>query len=166
MSRNPSAIRPWLLMLLMLASGDRPARCARPGLERSLSAVTYYPMTVFLALFAGPWPAAVGVAASVVLSQTLFAPDNVTSADLVALAIYVPTNVLLIVLAERVRRAGEGARRRERAARDGETSSVAHRGLLATALESFDAGVHSWDPDERRGAVGYPPAVVVRLRLG
>ena len=146
MSRNPSAIRPWLLMLLMLGVATALRVALDPVLSDRFPLVTYYPMTVFLALFAGPWPAAVGVAASVVLSQTLFASDNVTSADLVALAIYVPTNVLLIVLAERVRRAGEGARRRERAARDGETSSVLHRGLLATALESFDAGVHSWDP--------------------
>ena len=146
MSRNPRAIGPWLLMLLMLGAATALRVALEPVLGDRFPLLTYYPMTVFLALFAGPWPAAAGVAASAVLSETLFAPDHVTQADLVALAIYVPTNVLLIVLVERVRRTSEGARHRERAARRSETSSVAHRGLLATALESVDAGVHSWDP--------------------
>ena len=146
MSRNPRAIGPWLLMLLMLGAATALRVALEPVLGERFPLLTYYPMTAFLALFAGPWPAAAAVAASAVLSETLFASDHVTQADLVALAIYVPTNVLLIVLVERVRRTSEGARHRERAARRSETSSVAHRGLLATALESVDAGVHSWDP--------------------
>jgi PAS domain-containing protein len=146
MSRNPSAIRPWLLMLLMLGAATALRVALEPVLGERFPLLTYYPMTVFLALLAGPWPAAAGLAASAVLSEALFASGRVTQADLVALAIYVPINVLLIVLVERVRRTGEGARHRERAARENETSSVAHRGLLATALESVDAGVHSWDP--------------------
>ncbi len=104
-------------MLLMLGAATALRVALEPVLGERFPLLTYYPMTVFLALFAGPWPAAVGVAASAVLSETLFASDHVTQADLVALAIYVPTNVLLIVLVERVRRTGEGARRRERAAR-------------------------------------------------
>ena len=108
MSRNPSAIRPWLLTLLMLGVATALRVALEPVLGERFPLLTYYPMTVFLALFAGPWPAAAGVAATAVLSETLFASDHITQADLVALAIYVPTNVLLIVLVERVRRTGRG----------------------------------------------------------
>ncbi|HET7924194.1 MAG TPA: PAS domain-containing protein, partial [Rhodanobacteraceae bacterium] len=42
---------------------------------------------------------------------------------------------------------GEAARRRERAARDRETAAAAQRAVLEAALESVDAGVHSWKPE-------------------
>jgi PAS domain S-box-containing protein len=133
-------------MLLTLGAATAVRIALDPLLHERFPLLIYYPVTVFLALFAGPWPAAVAVAASAVLSQLRFGQGSVGTDDLVALAIYVTANAVLIVLVERVRRAGEGAKRRERTARESETSSVAHRGLLATALESVDAGVHSWDP--------------------
>ncbi len=146
MIRLPSAIRPWALMLLMLAAATLFRGALDPVLGSRAPLLTYYPLTVFLALFAGAWPAAVSVVLSVLLSGLLFGPAGSVAEDAVALAIYVPANAVLIVLIERVRRAGEDARRRERAAREGETAGTAQRGLLEAALVSVDAGVHSWNP--------------------
>src|SRR5262245_35248573 len=127
MIRLPHAIETWLMMLLRLAA----ATVLRAVLDHVLGDrapfVTYYPLTVFLALFAGPWPAAVSIALSIVLSGLLFGPSTALRADVAALAIYVPVNALLIVLIERVRRAGESARRREEAARASETAITAQR---------------------------------------
>ena len=145
MLRLPRAIRPWVLMLLMLGAATALRVALDPVLSDRFPFVTYYPLTVFLALFAGPGPRP-PVSRRPSCCRDPVRLRHVTTADLAALAIYVPTNVLLIVLVERVRRAGGGARRRERAARAGETASVSQRGLLETALESVDAGVHSWDP--------------------
>ncbi len=80
------------------------------------------------------------------ISGLLFGPAGSVTGDAVALAIYIPANAVLIVLIERVRRVGEDARRRERAARASETTGTAQRGLLEAALVSVDAGVHSWNP--------------------
>jgi len=146
MIRLPSAIRPWALMLLMLAAATVLRGALDPVLGSRAPLLTYYPLTVFLALFAGPWPAAVSVILSALLSGLLFGPAGSVAEDAVALAIYVPANAVLIVLIARVRRAGEDARQRERAARDSETSGTAQRGLLEAALVSVDAGVHSWNP--------------------
>ncbi|RPI62926.1 MAG: PAS domain S-box protein, partial [Lysobacterales bacterium] len=146
MIRLPSAIRPWVLMLLMLASATLVRGALDPWLGTRFPLLTYYPLTVFVALFAGLWPAAVSIVLSASFSGLLFGPPGSFAQDAVALAIYVPTNIVLIVLIERVRHAGEDARRRERAFRESETAGTAQRGLLQAALVSVDAGVHSWNP--------------------
>jgi PAS domain S-box-containing protein len=146
MIRLPSSIRPWALMLLMLAAATLLRGALDPVLGIRSPLLTYYPLTVFLALFAGRWPAAVAVVLSALLSALLFGPVSSLAEEAVASAIYVTTNVVLIILVERVRRAGEDARRRERAARESETAGMAQRGLLEAALVSVDAGVHSWNP--------------------
>ena len=147
MLRLPQAVRPWALMLLMLAAATALRGALDPVLGDRAPFVTYYPLTVFLALYAGSWPAAVSVVLSVILSGVLFAAGAPIRADVAALAIYLPVNAVLIVLIERVRRAGEAARRRERAAREREAAAAAQRAVLEAALESVDAGVHSWDPE-------------------
>jgi hypothetical protein len=131
-------------MLLMLAACV--AWRARSVLGDRAPFVTYYPLTVFLALYAGSWPAA-ACGLSVILSGLLFGAADPIRTDVVALAIYLPVNAVLIVLIERVRRAGEAARRRERAAREREAAAAEQRAVLEAALESVDAGVHSWDPE-------------------
>jgi PAS domain S-box-containing protein len=146
MIRLPRAIRPWALMLLMLAAATLLRGALDPLLGDRAPLVTYYPLTVFLALFAGPWPAAVSVALSVVLSGLLFPPVGPIRADVTALAIYVPANAVLIVLIERVRRASRAARLRESAVRASDTAAGSQRALLEAALQSVDAGVHSWNP--------------------
>jgi PAS domain S-box-containing protein len=146
MVRLPSSIRPWALMVLMLAAATLLRAALDPVLGSRSPLLTYYPLTVFVALFAGRWPAAVAVVLSALLSALLFGPAGSLGQEAVAFAIYVPTNVALIMLVERVRSAGEDAERRERAARDSETASNAERGLLEAALVSVDAGVHSWNP--------------------
>jgi PAS domain S-box-containing protein len=142
----PRAIRPWLWMLLVVGAATALRAVLDPILSARYSLITYYPVTVFVALVAGPWPAAVAVIVTAALAEVLFGAGAVGGVDTAALVIYVSTNVLLIVLVERVRRAGAAARQREQAARRSETTTAAQRGLLATALESVDAGVHSWDP--------------------
>jgi PAS domain S-box-containing protein len=143
MVRLPRAIRPWGLMLLMLAAATALRGALDPLLGDRAPFVTYYPLTVFLALFAGPWPAAVSVALSGLLSGLLFGAASPLRADIVALAVYIPVNAVLIVLIERVRKAGEAARRSEAAA-------GAQRAVLEAALGSVDAGVYSWNPDTGR----------------
>jgi PAS domain S-box-containing protein len=140
MVRLPRAIRPWGLMLLMLAAATALRAALDPVLGDRGPFITYYPLTVFLALFAGAWPAAVSVALSVILSSLLFGSSGPTNADVTALAIYIPVNVVLIVLIERVRRASDAARRSEAAA-------ASQRAVLEAALGSVDAGVYSWNPD-------------------
>jgi PAS domain S-box-containing protein len=130
-------------MLLMLAAATALRGVLDPVLGDRAPFITYYPLTVFLALFAGPAPAAVSVALSAILSGLFFGAAGSIRADVVALSIYVPANAVLIVLIERVRRAGGAARRSE-------TAAAAQRAVLETALESVDAGVHSWDPDTGR----------------
>ncbi len=146
MSRLWRALQPWALMLLMLAAATVVRALLDPLLDERYPLLTYYPVTVFLALFAGPWPAAVAVGVSAVLSDVMFAPAPVGAVDFVALTIYVVANVVLIVLVERVRRARREALRREEKARASELESAAARGLLEVALESVDAGVYSFDP--------------------
>ena len=146
--RLPHAIRPWLTMLLMFAAATILRGALDPVLGERAPFVTYYPLTVFLALFAGPWPAAVALVLSVVVpGGFLFGPRASIAADAVTLAIYLLANAVLIVLIERVRRAREEARLRERAARASETAAAAQSGLLETALESVNAGVLSFDPE-------------------
>ena len=140
MVRLPRAIRPWGLMLLMLAAATALRGALDPVLGDRAPFITYYPLTVFLALFAGPWPAAASIALSVILSGLLFGAARPIGPDVVALAIYVPVNAVLIVLIERVRKASEAARRSEEAA-------AAQRAVLEAALGSVDAGVFSWNPD-------------------
>jgi PAS domain S-box-containing protein len=140
MVRLPRAIRPWALMLLMLAAATALRGALDPVLGDRAPFITYYPLTVFLALFAGPWPAAVSIALSVILSGLLFGPSTPIRADVVALAIYIPVNAVLIALIERVRKVSEAARRSEAAA-------AAQRAVLEAALGSVDAGVYSWNPD-------------------
>ena len=147
MIRLPRAIRPWALMLLMLAAATLLRGVLDPLLGDRAPFITYYPLTVFLALFAGAWPAAVSVVLSVVMSALLFPPPGPIRGDIAALAIYVPANAALIVLIERVRRASAAARQRERAARASETAAGSQRALLEAALQSVDAGVHSWNPE-------------------
>src|SRR5688572_5012833 len=147
MLRLPPAIRPWGLMLLMLAAATALRGALDPVLGDRAPFVTYYPLTVFLALYAGSWPAAASVVLSVILSGLVFGAADPIRADVAALAIYLPVNAVLIVLIDRVRRAGEAARRRERAARERETAAAAQRAVLEAALESVDAGVHSWSPE-------------------
>ncbi|HVJ28971.1 MAG TPA: PAS domain-containing protein, partial [Gammaproteobacteria bacterium] len=147
MLRLPQAIRPWGLMLLMLAAATALRGTLDPVLGDRAPFVAYYPLTVFLALYAGSWPAAASVVLSVLLSGLLFGAADPIGADVAALAIYLPVNAVLIVLIERVRRAGEAARRRERAARERETATAAQHAVLEAALESVDAGVHSWNPE-------------------
>jgi PAS domain S-box-containing protein len=130
-------------MVLMLAAATAVRGLLDPVLGDRAPFITYYPLTVFLALFAGSAPAAVSVAMSVILSGLLFGAASPIRADVVALAIYIPVNVVLIVLIERVRRASE-------AARNSETAAAAQRAVLEAALKSVDAGVHSWDPDTGR----------------
>jgi two-component system, chemotaxis family, CheB/CheR fusion protein len=146
MSPLPRAVRPWLVMLSMLAAATVLRAALDPLLGERFPLLTYYPMMIFLALVAGAWPAAVAVVLSAVLAEVLFVPGSTGSADLVAGSIYAAATALVILLVERVRRAGEEALRREGAARASETATAAQRGLLATALEAVDAGVHSWDP--------------------
>src|SRR5688572_15513063 len=139
MVRLPRAIRPWGLMLLMLAAATVLRGALDPLLGDRAPFITYYPLTVFLALFAGPWPAAVSVALSVILSGVLFGAAR-PIADLAALAIYIPVNAALILLIERVRKASEAARRSE-------ATAAGQRAVLEAALGSVDAGVYSWNPD-------------------
>ena len=139
MVRLSRAIRPWSLMLLMLAAATVLRGALDPLLGDRAPFITYYPLTVFLALFAGPWPAAASVALSVILSGLLFGAAS-PAADLAALAIYIPVNAVLILLIERVRKAADAARRSEAAA-------AAQRAVLEAALASVDAGVYSWNPD-------------------
>lgn len=139
-------LRPWSSMLLILGAATGLRELLDPLLHERFPLITYYPVTVLVALLAGPWPAAVAVLATVALSELLFGPGTATRVDTTALLIYVGVNAVLIVLVERVRRAGAAARRRERAAKESETAVAAQRGLLATALESVDTGVHSFDP--------------------
>jgi PAS domain S-box-containing protein len=146
MVRLPRAIRPWLLMLLMVGAATVLRAVLDPLVSERFPLIAYYPVTVFVALLAGFWPAVVAVAVTAFMSEALFVSSAADRVDAVALVIYVCTNALLILLVERVRRAGETARRRERAARQSETAAAEQRGLLATALESVDAGVFSWDP--------------------
>ena len=146
MVRLLRALRPWFSMLLILGAATGVRGLLDPLLHERFPLITYYPVTVLVALLAGPWPAAVAVLATVVLSEILFGLESVSRVDTTALLIYVIVNTLLILLVERVRRAGAAAHRRERAARESEIAVAAERGLLATALESVDAGVHSWDP--------------------
>jgi PAS domain S-box-containing protein len=147
MARLPRTVRPWLWMLLVVGVATALRTMLEPVLSVRYPLITYYPVTVFVALIAGPWPAAVAVLLTAVLAELLFGSGVVVGVDTAALAIYVSTNALLIVLVESVRRAGAAARRREQAALRSETATAGQRGLLATALESADAGVHSWDPD-------------------
>jgi PAS domain S-box-containing protein len=143
----PSAIRPWLVMLLTFAAATALRIALEPVLGPRAPFVVYYPVTVFVALFAGAWPAAVAVALSVLVPGLVFDVQSPLVADVTALAIYLPVNIVLIVLVERVRRAREEARRRERAARESETAAAAQSGLLETALEAVKAGVHSFNPE-------------------
>src|SRR6185295_6501992 len=107
MIRLPQAIRPWALMLLMLAAATALRGALDPVLGDRAPFITYYPLTVFLALYAGSWPAAVSVALSVIVSGLLFGAAEPIRSDVVALAIYIPVNAALIVLIDRVRRTGE-----------------------------------------------------------
>jgi PAS domain S-box-containing protein len=165
MVRLPRAIRPWLLMLLMFTAATALRAALDPVLGESAPFVTYYPLTVFLALFAGAWPAAVSVLLSIVVPGLMFGPRTSLVVDAVTLSVYVPVNAVLIVLIERVRRAREEARTRERAARVSETAAAAQSGLLETALESVKAGVLSFDPEtgealwdaRLRALFGFPP---------
>jgi PAS domain S-box-containing protein len=93
--------------------------------------------------FLAAWPAAVAVVLSGVLAASLFLG---AARDARALVVYTLASGALIALVERMRRAGKDAQQRERAARESETAGVAQRKLLETALESADAGVHSFDP--------------------
>ena len=72
MLRLPQAVRPWGLMLLMLAAATALRGALDPVLGDRAPFVTYYPLTVFLALYAGTWPAAASVGLSVILSGLLF----------------------------------------------------------------------------------------------
>jgi PAS domain S-box-containing protein len=146
MTRLPRATRPWLFMLLMVGATTALRVVLDPLLSERFPLITYYPVTVFVALLAGAWPAVVAVLLTAILSELLFGSGVLSGVDATALAIYVSANALLILLVERVRRASRAAQRRERAARQSETASAAQRALLAAALESVDAGVHSWDP--------------------
>ena len=136
MVRLPSSIRPWALMLLMLAAATVLRGALDPILGSRAPLLTYYPLTVFLALFAGRWPAAVSVVLSVLLSGLLFGPAGSVAQDAVALAIYIPANAVLIVLIERVRRAGEGARRREERSAERVSSSPWRQCKPSSRLES------------------------------
>jgi PAS domain S-box-containing protein len=92
-----------------------------------------------------PWAlAAVALVLSGVLAGSLFL--GAAPQDALALAVYAVASAALIALIEHMRRAGEDARQRESAARESETAGAAQRRLLETALESADAGVHSFDP--------------------
>ena len=62
MLRLPQAVRPWGLMLLMLAAATALRAALDPVLGDRAPFATYYPLTVFLALYAGSWPAAASVA--------------------------------------------------------------------------------------------------------
>jgi PAS domain S-box-containing protein len=146
MIRLPSSIRPWALMLLMFAAATVLRGALDPFLGTRFPLLTYYPLPVLLALFAGPLPAAVSLVLSASVSGVLFGPASSVAQGAVASAVYVPTSIVLIVLIARTRRAVEGARRGERAARDREMAGAAQRGLLEAALVSVDAGMHSWNP--------------------
>jgi len=158
MIRLSHAIRPWALMLLALAAATALRGMLDPLLGERAPFVTYYPLTVLVALFAGAWPAAASVALSVILSGLLFGAATPVVADAVALAVYVPVNAAMIVLIERARRAGD-------AARASESAATAECGLLQAALQSVEAGVHSfsletgkaeWD-DRLRTLLGLGP---------
>src|SRR5689334_14639798 len=101
MPRLPQALRPWGLLLLMLAAATALRAALDPVLGDRAPFVTYYPLTVFLALYAGTWPAAASVALSVLLSGLLFGAADSLRADIAALGIYVPVNAALIVLIAR-----------------------------------------------------------------
>jgi PAS domain S-box-containing protein len=144
--RVSGAIRPWLTMLVLLAAATLVRGALDPVLDGSAPFITYYPLAIFVALFVGAWPAAVSVVLSAILARLLFGTAGLPGADTVALAIYLPASAVLIALIERVRRAGESARRRESEAREGETAAAEQRRLLEAALESVGAGVYSFDP--------------------
>jgi PAS domain S-box-containing protein len=133
-------------MLLALGAATAMRGALDPLLADRYPLLTYYPMTLFVALFAGVRPAAVAVGLSAALSELLFVSGPFGAVDAIALLVYIAATGLLIVLVERVRRARQDAERRERAAHASETRSAAQRVLLEAALESADAGVHSWDP--------------------
>jgi PAS domain S-box-containing protein len=140
MLRLSRAIRPWVFMLLALGAATAFRAELDSVLGNRAPFVTYYPVTVLVALFAGAWPAAASVALSVILSALLFGVATPVGADAVALAIYIPANAVLILLIERVRRAAQ-------AARTSESAIAAERELLHAALQSVEAGVHSWKPE-------------------
>ena len=98
MIRLPQAVRPWALMVLMLAAATALRGVLDPVLGDRAPFITYYPLTVFLALYAGPKQAGASVALSVILSGLLFGSANPIRADIVALSIYVPVNAVLIAM--------------------------------------------------------------------
>jgi PAS domain S-box-containing protein len=134
-------------MLLMLAAATLLQGALEPVLNGRAPFLIYYPLIVCVAVLLGPWPAALALVLSLPLAESLFGvPGATLQQDALALAVYGGASAALIVLIARVRRAGEESRQRERAARESATEGAAQRGLLETALESADAGVHSFDP--------------------
>jgi PAS domain-containing protein len=93
-----------------------------------------------------PWTLLLLVLAAAGFVWSLFGVLGSTAQNALALALYVVVSVALIGLIERERRTAVAALRRERAARESETAAAARGGRLETALESVDAGVHSFDP--------------------
>jgi PAS domain S-box-containing protein len=129
------------------------------------SSIRPWVLMLLVALFAGLAPAALTFVFSASVSDVLSGPAGPAAQWIVAIAVYVPTSIALIALVERLRRAGEDARQRERAAHENEMAGAAQRALLEAALVSVDAGVHSWNPmtgeaqwDSRmRSLFGLPP---------
>jgi PAS domain S-box-containing protein len=146
MIRLPSSIRPWALMVLVFAAAGLFRGVLDPYLGDRFPLLLYLPLPVLVALVAGFLPALVSVALAASVAGVLLGPAGSIAQGVVALALYVATNIVLILLIERLRRAGEDARGRERVASDGERTGTAQRGLLEAALASVDAGVHSWNP--------------------
>lgn len=142
----PHAIRPWASMLLMVGAATLLCSALDPILGAPFPFVIYTALAVFVAVLAGPAPAAVSVALCAVLAAALFIAPQARPEDAVALAVYIVASGGAIVLIERLRRSGEDVRRRERDALAREAESAGERKLLAAALESVDAGVHSFDP--------------------
>jgi PAS domain S-box-containing protein len=130
-------------MLLMLAAAAALSGALDPFLGARAPYLIYYVLAVVVALVCGPGPAAVAVALAAALS--MIGPGTL-SEDLVAVIVYVAGSAAMIALIERLRRAGAEARARERAAIEREAANAAERDVLAAALESVDAGVHSFDP--------------------
>jgi PAS domain S-box-containing protein len=146
MLRPQRAMRPWASMLLMLAAATLLRSALEPLLGGRAPFVAHYLLIVCVALFSGPWPAVAAlVLSSAVLAEPLFGPLGASAQDALALTVHAVASAGLIALIERVRRA-EGALQRERAARESAAADAAQRRLLETALESADAGVHSFDP--------------------
>jgi PAS domain S-box-containing protein len=141
----------WItLAALFLATLARAV--LHPWLGTSYTLVTYFPAVFFVA-FAATWQhAGFAIIASAVLSVVLFlGPQNVTATQLLALlAVYVPTQALMVWFVTHYRRLTARAQ-----ALDHEAREAHHR----QALTLDAAQVHTWEWDLRSSSPLLMPSI-------